>query len=331
MTNKLSVIIPIYNAEKYILNLCQNILNQTYQNYIVYLINDGSTDASSLIIDKVVSKDNRFKLTEKTNGGPSSARNVGIDMAFEDNSNYILFIDSDDYIDVDYFEKMIDLIERNSVDIVFASHYFNDNPKRNCIEKDSILNSFDSLCMILDDRIITSQSHHKIFRKELWKEIRFPLNMFFLEDTATIYKTIIKSEKCLISNYCGYHYNVSNSLSITKKELSNKYIISGWRSLYSIVSNDFDRYSGKEIKILKQKAKSLFMDNFLELYPRITQPSPEEKLEINFYFNKCVKEHYIFSYKCLNFNQRIKKIMFMLFPHLYHFLFRLRLVLLRSK
>ena len=327
MIGEVSVIVPLYNSQKYIQRLFNNFREQTYRSFIVYFIDDGSTDDTAMIASELVKTDCRFRLLQKRNGGPSSARNFGLKSALSDGTPYLMFVDSDDYFDRDYFEKMIGLISEYDVDIVFASHFFNDKPKKEYLPCDTVMDSFSSLCLILGDQVITSQSHHKIFKKEVWQDVLFPENTYFLEDTATIYKTILKSQRCLISNYRGYHYNVSNSESITKQTICNKYIICGWRSLYSIITNDFSVYDSEQIRIINKKAKSLFIDNFLELFPRIKNPDKAEKKEVRFYYSYAKRKNYILAYECKNRRQIIKKVVFFAIPCLYRPLFKLFLFL----
>lgn len=111
---KLSVIVPVYNSEKYLENCILSVINQTYENWELILVDDGSVDNSLSIIDKYASKDNRFISIHQSNTGPGIARNNGIQIATGD---YIIFLDSDDYIDKDYFSLLVPKAEK--ADIVF--------------------------------------------------------------------------------------------------------------------------------------------------------------------------------------------------------------------
>ena len=104
---KISVIVPVYNVKLYLHKCVDSILNQTYQNIEVLLIDDGSTDGSSDICDSYTEKDSRIKVVHKKNGGLSSARNTGLDMA---TGEYILFVDSDDYIDIEMIRRLYDAL-----------------------------------------------------------------------------------------------------------------------------------------------------------------------------------------------------------------------------
>lgn len=110
----ISVIIPIYNVEKYLRQCLESVINQNYREYEVILVNDGSTDSSKKIAIEFCEKYNNIKFIDKVNGGLSSARNAGLEVA---NGEYIVFIDSDDYIRSDYLEKLYQSISQNDSDI----------------------------------------------------------------------------------------------------------------------------------------------------------------------------------------------------------------------
>lgn len=111
---KLSVILTVYNVEKYLKRCIDSIIKQTYKDFELILVDDGSIDNSSKICDKFCKQDKRIKVIHKENGGVSSARNAGLDIAEGD---YISFIDSDDYIEVDMFKKLIQIMIENNADI----------------------------------------------------------------------------------------------------------------------------------------------------------------------------------------------------------------------
>ena len=111
---KISVIVPVYNVEKYLTKCVDSIMNQTYKDLEIILVDDGSTDNSGKICDEYVKKDKRFKVIHKKNGGLSDARNVGIKNS---TGEYLSFIDSDDYIDNDMIECLYNACIKNNADI----------------------------------------------------------------------------------------------------------------------------------------------------------------------------------------------------------------------
>lgn len=107
--NVVSIIVPGYNVEKYIITCLESIENQTYQNFEVIIIDDGSTDNTGNICDQFSKKDNRFKVWHTQNGGISKARNIGLEKA---KGEYIVFIDSDDYVHKDYIKRLTETIRK---------------------------------------------------------------------------------------------------------------------------------------------------------------------------------------------------------------------------
>lgn len=118
MEKKVSVIVPVYNVEQYLSQCLVSIINQSYQNIEIILINDGSPDNSPVIINQFAEKDSRFKVINKKNGGISAARNSGIQVATGD---YIVFVDSDDWIATDYIQTLVFQMEKD-VDLVLCSY-----------------------------------------------------------------------------------------------------------------------------------------------------------------------------------------------------------------
>ena len=114
---KISIIVPVYQAEKYISKCIESIVNQTYKNLEIILIDDGSTDRSGEICDEYGKKDNRIVVVHNKNKGVSVARNCGLDIATGD---YITFVDSDDYIDLQMYSEMMKVVEKYSCDVVMC-------------------------------------------------------------------------------------------------------------------------------------------------------------------------------------------------------------------
>ena len=110
----ISVIIPVYNVEKYIRFCLDSVINQTYKNLEIIIVDDGTKDSSGEIAEEYARKDSRIKVVHKENGGLSDARNVGLDIA---TGKYIAFLDSDDVISLDFYEYLYRLIKENDYDI----------------------------------------------------------------------------------------------------------------------------------------------------------------------------------------------------------------------
>ena len=201
---KLSVIVPVYNVEQYIHKCVDSILSQTYADFELVLVNDGSPDNCGKICDEYASKDNRVKVIHKKNGGVSEARNVGLDVA---TGEYISFIDPDDWIDKDMYEQTIGYMDDNDLDIVcFDVEEVRTNKSfvRYKYNGDKSFTSHEALYEILIDGIDNSPCN-KIYKKYTWEGVFFPVGRRF-EDVATIYKTFHNANMVGYMRKAYYHY-----------------------------------------------------------------------------------------------------------------------------
>lgn len=201
---KLSVIVPVYKVESYIHKCVDSILEQTYTNLEVILVDDGSPDNCGKICDEYAAKDKRVKVIHKKNGGLSDARNAGIDIS---TGNIIGFIDSDDYIEARMYEEMIDYMEHNNLDIVCAD---TNQVKGNKIKfkprykKNYVWNKQEALSEILNGNL-DNAAWNKIYKREIIGNTRFPQGRVY-EDVATIYKFIYNADKVGYLSKPYYYY-----------------------------------------------------------------------------------------------------------------------------
>ena len=124
----ISVIIPVYNVEKHLNKCLDSIINQTYKNLEIIIINDGSKDASAEICREYAEKDNRIVFVSRENRGVSATRNEGIELAHGD---YFSFIDADDYLELDAYEYLLNIVEKHNVDAVNYEHFITFTDKEN--------------------------------------------------------------------------------------------------------------------------------------------------------------------------------------------------------
>ena len=211
---KISVIVPVYNTEKYLSKCLDSILNQTLTDIEVIIVNDGSTDNSQQIIEDFVKKDTRISFIVKENGGLSDARNVGIEASI---GMFLAFIDSDDYIDPIMFQTMFDLAEKHQSEIVMCD----------LVKVDENGNEFRDLPQSpqLPDKIILKENFtifgemscfacNKIFKKSLFNQHKFKKGIHF-EDIELIPKLILNSTIISKVNQPFYKY-FERQDSITK-------------------------------------------------------------------------------------------------------------------
>lgn len=220
----ISVIVTIYNIEEYIEECIDSIINQTYKNLEIILIDDGSTDNSGKKCDEFAKKDNRIKVIHKKNGGVSDARNVGIDIA---RGAYIQFIDGDDYIEKDMIEFLYYNIQKYSADISICSNYIFDEEE--CIDKGQnklyIYDRLEAIKETLIDEKICSYLWNKLFKADLMKDIRFPKNRLF-EDLLVFPKLVERASKIVLDDVAKYYYRQRTGSILHKqsKELRLAYI-----------------------------------------------------------------------------------------------------------
>lgn len=224
MEDLISVIVPVYNVENYISECLDSIINQTYKKLEIILVDDGSTDKSGDICEEYKIKDNRIKIIHQKNAGLSDARNAGIDIA---TGKYIQFIDSDDYIDKDMIETLYKLIVENNADISICSNYILKDgiTSCECSNKKYIYNRKEALKEILIDEAIRSYAWNKLFKKELFDDIKFPSKKVF-EDVLTIPKLFEKSDKIVFVDIPKYYYRQRDGSILHKQtnELRMNYI-----------------------------------------------------------------------------------------------------------
>jgi len=214
----ISVIVPVFNVENYLEQCINSIINQTYKNIEVILVNDGSNDRSGSICDKYATKDTRIKVIHQVNAGLSNARNVGLDLAKGD---FIGFVDSDDYIEEDMFEFLLKLALDNNADIAVCGTYSKnkinktDNEKRNYVYL-----SEEAIKVMLTETKFNTSAWDKLYKKELFINIKYPKGKIY-EDLDTTYKLIHKANKIVYNSTPKYYYRV-NPKSITNRSFSNK-------------------------------------------------------------------------------------------------------------
>ena len=203
MGKTVSIIVPVYNVEKYIYECVDSLLNQTYSDTEIILVDDASPDACPSICDEYALKDTRIKVIHKENGGLSDARNAGLDIATGD---YVLFVDSDDYIVSDMVEQLMYMTEKSGVDIA-ACGYSGDVEALSVGVSDDycIASAEKALKYILVEKRMNTSASTKLFAKSLFEDVRFPVGKIY-EDYATIYKTFHRAGKIAYTEAKKYYY-----------------------------------------------------------------------------------------------------------------------------
>ena len=218
MNDLISIIVPVFNVEQYLERCITSIMNQTYHNIEIIMVDDGSTDQSGLICDKYVDIDPRIQVIHQKNLGPSEARNVAISKSI---GRCIAFVDADDYVENDYIQYLYELMIRNAADIACCNTLnFKKNKSVGLRKKQNyeyIMNAEEALCQMLYEKNFSNSVWGKLYKREVIVDILFPKGKVF-EDMYTTYKFILRSKNVVYGNSIKYYYmkHESSIMSTTK-------------------------------------------------------------------------------------------------------------------
>lgn len=215
-----SIIIPVYNVEKYIVECLESVVNQTYENLEIILVNDGSTDNSKEICLEYAQRDQRIKLYSKENGGLSSARNYGLSKV---TGNYVFFLDSDDYLVTDTIENLLNMLINTNADVSSVRLATTTcELEIGIVSNYEIVNAEKALEFIFTEKKMTTSVSGKLYKVKLWDKILFPTGKIF-EDYATLYKVINKCQVITLSQKSKYYYRPNDTgitgASFTERKL----------------------------------------------------------------------------------------------------------------
>lgn len=225
MTFLVSVIIPVYNVEQYLEKCLESVVHQTYENLEIICVNDCSPDKCAEILEKYAKQDSRIKIVNREkNGGLSAARNSGLDAA---TGEYVYFLDSDDWIDLDYIEKMVEAIEKSGCDIVFNANIMTEEKDKASLLK-KIPRSWLNSCFEGNDALDKSQwSAWSHFYKRVFLEknnLRFSEGYIY-EDVLFQHMATYYANKVFIFFGSSYHYLIrENSIMAIKGNIIQKHI-----------------------------------------------------------------------------------------------------------
>ena len=220
--SEISVIVPVYKVEKDLRRCMDSILSQTFSDFDIILIDDGSPDRCPTICDEYVRKDARVHVIHQKNQGPSSARNAGIDWAFKNSSNYLAFIDSDDCIHPQYLERLYYAITQNNADVSVCKHQY--ISQQGSLEDKPLQETLHAYIISAEDLMVMQASSFnyawaKLFSKNSFKELRYPENISFGEDNLIIFKALFECNKIIYIEEKLYYY-FYNENGITKSPWS---------------------------------------------------------------------------------------------------------------
>lgn len=218
----ISVIVPIYNVEKYIKRCVDSIIVQTFEDFELILVDDGSTDNCGVICDEYASHDSRIHVIHQKNGGLSAARNAGIDWAFANSdSEWLSFIDSDDWVHPYYLEALHQGAILCGVDVVIGDfeRTESENP---CVDESKIVATMQNVEDFYCEHCVTATvAWGKLYRKECFKRIRYPVGRIH-EDEFVTYRILFRYDKVAVINQPLYaYYQRKNSIMQNRWSVRN--------------------------------------------------------------------------------------------------------------
>lgn len=272
---KISIIVPIYNMEKYLNRMLDSLITQTYKNLEILLIDDGSCDNSGKICDEYAKRDNRIKVVHKTNKGVSISRNLGIELATGD---YIGFVDSDDTIDKMMYEKLYTNLVNNDCDISACNYCtFSTVPVFKYSNKIDIFNKEEALKDIISNGLITNFLWNKLFKKEIFNNILFPSGKIY-EDIYVMPKLLENINKLCFDNskLYGYFFRTDSCVNTYNKSKNMNYLEfndSCYNHLkkYQFLQDDLIKYKtfyiySAYLQAAKSSCKDIFNDEDMNKY-----------------------------------------------------------------
>lgn len=307
---KISIIIPVYNVESYLRECLDSVINQTYNNLEIILIDDGSPDNCGFICDEYAEKDSRIMVIHKANAGVGAARNDGLDMVTGD---WITFVDSDDWIEPAYCESFIQFAAKHQADMVFMGGVVweydeNESEIRRSVqsefvytkahnpEKWKILQAKVLTTKISDDHLSNQFSFGvvcNVFHNvRFWKEnnIKFNTEMNRFEDGLFNFMMMEKASRIGVFHYIGYHYRQTNIESVNFRYISGRI-----NSLLMYVQNLYSTKDITNIKLLNEAVSAMVLSDLFECLKKdyFHEENPKMKSEIKKELLEIKQEPYI--------------------------------------
>lgn len=220
MNSLISVIVPIYNTEAYLWECVSSVLNQSYRELEIILVDDGSTDRSGIMCDEFGKRDSRVMVVHKENGGLSDARNTGISKA---GGKYLYFLDSDDVLAEDALSILVSLCEESHAEIALTGlkHFSGHVPrKRRESPEIEVMSGEETVIRMLKHEDFCHEAQGKLYLRTFWGEFCFPSGCLY-EDYATIYDVAVRAENVVYYKTPKYYHRVREN-SITRSCISKE-------------------------------------------------------------------------------------------------------------
>lgn len=219
---KVSIIVPVYNIENFISGCIESLINQTYTNIEIILVDDGSTDGSAALCDEYAKKGSQIKVIHKQNGGLSSARNTGLSVA---KGTYIMFVDGDDYLSLNAVELLVNLLSKSDTDFIQFDYLeteseYSQNIDRTVFNPVVISNTKAIFEKLYDIGGAAASACTKFYKKELFNNLSFKEGIIHEDEYFTTY--LLQNAKSVMYIPCKLYYYVMRQNSIVKSKFSKK-------------------------------------------------------------------------------------------------------------
>lgn len=323
---KVSIIVPVYNAEAFLDRCMQSLLGQTYQNTEIILIDDGSTDSSGRMCDRLAGENEIIRVIHIEEKGVSAARNLGITQSTGD---YLTFVDADDCPAADMVEHLVWILERTDSDVAGCSYreFYNDGEaaavRKSRCEKDPIIEILEGKEFIAEG-ILKSDTRcwSKLYKKQILENHYFDTELTIGEDMIFLLGLAQTGSRFGRSDYKGYGYFINNSGAMMRS-FRDSYMdqIICWQKALSVISQETPEYA--------DQAETILLISVMLVAGKLAMLSPKERKEKKQYIEKCSElvKRYAGKKKVfcgLDKGYKIKITLFRSFPYLYMRLYQSR-------
>lgn len=280
MSKIISVIIPCYNVEEHIERVVASILIQTFEDFELLIINDGSTDNTANILLRIKELDPRIRVVNKVNQGVSMARNTGLDLA---TGKYVVFVDGDDWVDAKFLENYIMLLQNDgdaliyqSFVSVFSDKQIEEKLPKVIFEKDKLADAL----IILEQKRCLGGACNKIFSRDIIQQnnIRFDKRFSYGEDKIFTLEYLHYVNTIIFSDQCGYYYNRTTESSLSKKHHKASELLVFVEKEYELFLNLEKKIpNGRLLKIINARYSSFSKYVLLSMYRKNDHSKKEDK------------------------------------------------------
>lgn len=268
---KISVIIPVYNVEKYLDRCIQSVVNQTYKNLEIILVDDGSPDRCGEMCDAWAKKDDRIRVIHRANNGLSDARNEGLDSS---TGAYIAFVDSDDFIDREMLNSLYEKLTEEKADMVVCGFAFVDKQGRFIRswqpKEEGIIDSGAALAMLADEQLMNPGVWNKLYSRSVWESLRFPIGKL-CEDDFIMHEILYRCRRIFLMKDLFYQYvQQKNSIMRSAKNIKS------WDNIEAIYSRVLF-YEQHGLQQTLSATASLVLDKYFHIRKDVPLHTKEEK------------------------------------------------------